>query len=170
MEMGDLHRKVLDRSKRGFAFTSALSIIVLLNLIAYPISLNMLDVFGSGASSRINPISYAPEVWLSLLALVFGTLIIVISIASESTPKLFDLFVGDFKSRLFIWSITLSSLENILLQLIHTQQTVLFDNLIFLNNYLLLPAFVILSIPYIFYILRYTKSSNVIDKLFAQNR
>lgn len=136
----------------------------------FAMPLNLLDYFGSGVISRVNLISYAPDVWLSLLALVFGTLIIVISIASESTPKLIDLFVGDYKSRLFIWLITLSSLEDILLQLIHTQETVFLDNLIFLNNYVLLPSFVLLSIPYIFYILKYTKNSNVIEKIYDENR
>ena len=158
------------RGRKGTAVMAALLILSVLNFAAFIIPGNLLDFFGTGTMSRINLISYAPEVWLSLLALVFGTLIIVISIASESTPKLIDLFVEDYKSRLFIWLITLSGLENIFLQLIHTQQTVFLDNLIFLNNYLLLPTFVVLSIPYIFYILKYTKNSNVIEKIFDDNR
>jgi len=158
------------RGSKGAALAAALATLIVLNAMVSALPLNLLDFFGTDTINRNNLISYAPEVWLSLLALVFGTLIIVISIASESTPKLIDLFVGDYKSRLFIWLISLSGLENIILQLIHTQQTVFFDNLIFLNNYVLLPAFVILSIPYIFYILKYTKSSNVIDKIFDENR
>ena len=38
-------------------------------------------------------LTFAPEIWGGVLATVLGTLIIVIAIAAESTPKLMDLFV-----------------------------------------------------------------------------
>lgn len=167
------HTPVRTRSfhrPKGLALVAAVTTLGVLNLAVYPLPVNLLVVFGTEESTHINLISYAPEVWLSLLAMVFGTLIIVISIASESTPKLIDLFVGDYKSRLFIWLITLAGLENIVLQLVHIKHTLFLDNLIFLNNYLLLPGFIITSIPYIFYILKYTKYSNVIDKLYLENK
>ena len=152
------------------AFLTSLLTIALLNGIAYFLPFNLLTFFGGNELDRNTIINYAPEVWLALLAFVFGTLIIVISIASESTPKLIDLFVKDYKSRYYIWIITISILQNVFLQLIHTRQTLFFDNLIYVNNYVLLPFFIILAIPYIFYILRYTKNSNVIDKIYEENR
>ena len=48
-------------------------------------------------------LTFAPEIWGGVLATVLGTLIIVIAIAAESTPKLMDLFVKDWVSLLFIW-------------------------------------------------------------------
>jgi hypothetical protein len=152
------------------AFLTALLSLATLNFFAYLVPFNFLTYFGGSELDRNTIINYAPEVWLALLAFVFGTLIIVISIASESTPKLIDLFVKDYKSRYYIWIITLSILQNVFLQLIHTQHTIFFDNLIYFNNYVLLPFFIVLAIPYIFYILRYTKNSNVIQKIYDENR
>jgi len=40
---------------------------------------------------------------------------------------------------------------------------------IFLNTYIFLPVALLLSIPYIFYILLYTKTSNVIEKIYSLN-
>lgn len=148
---------------------TALGIKLLLILIAYLWPDNLLKFFhaeGIGLSSVIN---FAPEVWLALLALVLGTLIIVISIAAASTPKLIDLFVTDIRSRLFVWLITISTAENILLQPTQGQNNIFMDNLIFFNNYLLLPIFSIISIPYIYYILSYTKNSNVIKLIVTEN-
>ena len=34
------------------------------------------------------PLDWAPEIWGGVLAMVLGTLIIVIAIAAESSPKL----------------------------------------------------------------------------------
>ena len=38
-------------------------------------------------------LDFAPEIWGGVLAMVLGTLILVIAIAAESSPKLMDLFV-----------------------------------------------------------------------------
>src|SRR5882757_1678507 len=84
------------------AFLTAMATLGILNLLAYFIPFNLLFYFGGENVDRNTIINYAPEVWLALLAFVFGTLIIVISIASESTPKLIDLFVKDYKSRYYI--------------------------------------------------------------------
>jgi hypothetical protein len=138
-------------------------------VIAYVLPVNLLDFSGNQSSDHYSLVDFAPEIWLSLLAFVFGTLIIVISIASEKTPKLIDLFVTEYWSRLFIWLIALSSMENIYLHFIHTQHAFFIDNFIFLNNYIFLPCFVIAAIPYIFYILKFTKSSNVIKKIYDEN-
>ncbi len=138
-------------------------------VVAYQLPFSILGKIGVSGEAHPALIAYAPEVWLSLLALVFGTLIIVVSIASENTPRLVDMFVGDPIGRLYIWMIMLSTLENIYLQIIADNPSTFFSNMIFINNYLVLPMSVLLAIPYTFYILKYTKNTNVIDHIFREN-
>ena len=40
-------------------------------------------------------VGFAPEVWQALLGMVLGTLILVISIAAQSIPKLIDFYMRD---------------------------------------------------------------------------
>lgn len=140
----------------------------ILILAAFVLPVDLQD-FAVGYSSGNRLADFTPEIWLSLMAFVFGTLIIVVSIASEKTPKLIDLFVTEYWSCLFIWLIALCSLENIFLHFLYSEGSSFIDNIIFLNNYVLLPGFIIAAIPYIFYILKYTKSSSVIKKIFGNN-
>jgi hypothetical protein len=114
-------------------------------------------------------IDFAPEVWLAVLSMVLGTLIIVISIASQSTPKLIDLYIKDKISLLYIWFIAISAGHNLILQLYFSSGAFSRQSSIILNTYVLLPLALVLAIPYILYILRYTKPSNVIDKIFQSN-
>lgn len=136
---------------------------------AYLLPVEILGYLGISGDMHAALIAYAPEVWLSLLALVFGTLIIVVSIASENTPRLVDMFTGDPLGRLYIWLIMLSTLENIYLQIVAGNPTAFFSNLIFVNNYILLPISVLSAIPYTFYILKFTKNTNVIAFIFEEN-
>lgn len=165
------HMKRLDKIVTNISPTlfTALAIKLSLILIAYVWPFDLYALFQSNGLTLNLIINYAPEVWLALLALVLGTLIIVISIAAASTPKLIDLFVTDARSRLFIWLIALSFAENILLQSGNSKGSIVFDNMIFVNNYLLLPLFSIIAIPYIYYILSYTKISNVIKIIYKEN-
>jgi hypothetical protein len=114
-------------------------------------------------------IDFAPEVWLGLLGLVLGTLIIVISVASQSTPKLIDLYTGDEVSLTYIWYIVISSIHNMFLQLISRIYPEHFKSSIMLNTYVLLPAALLVAVPYVLYILKYTKTSNVIEKIYTSN-
>lgn len=118
-----------------------------------------------------------PEIWLSLLALVLGTLIIVISIASQSTPKLIDIYLTDSFSLSYVWFITAGSLHNLLVDFFIT---IYIDNnaeklhaskfSALFNFYLMLPIALTLAIPYILYILRYTQTKNVVDKIYKDNK
>ncbi|MEX2233076.1 MAG: hypothetical protein WD824_13015 [Cyclobacteriaceae bacterium] len=156
------------RLKNTTPIAMAIFVKAILILIAYLLPVNLLDRLGSGATDY-SLMDSAPEIWLSLLAFVFGTLIIVISIASEKAPKLIDLFVAEYWSQLFIWLIALSGMENIYLHFVHSGHAMFSSNLVFLNNYIFLPCLVIVAIPYIFYILKFTKSSNVIKKIYDEN-
>jgi hypothetical protein len=118
---------------------------------------------------RQTGIDFAPEVWLSLLSLVLGTLIIVISIASQNTPKLIDLYIKDRISLVYIWFLASCVAHNLWLQFFLSSNDISHMGSIFLNTYIFLPIALLLSIPYIFYILLYTKTSNVIEKIFSLN-
>ena len=112
-------------------------------------------------------LTLAPEIWGGVLATVLGTLIIVIAIAAESTPKLMDLFVKDWVSLLFIWFLILASIHATIIMYYFGPMERLSS--VILNTYLYLPISSMLSLPYIFYILLYSKTDNVIKKLYSLN-
>jgi hypothetical protein len=150
-------------------FLAAIAIKSLFIYVGYTAPVDLQKWVTINLSVKQGVINFAPEVWLSLLALVFGTLIIVISIASEKTPKLIDLFVSDSRSRIYIWLITLSSLEAVVLQLIEAPESFTLANAIFFNCFIFLPLMIVLAIPYTFYILKYTRISDVIRKIYSEN-
>ena len=112
-------------------------------------------------------LTFAPEIWGGVLATVLGTLIIVIAIAAESTPKLMDLFVKDWVSLIFIWFLILASIHATVIMYYFAPMERLSS--VMLNTYVYLPASSMLSLPYIFYILLYSKTDNVIKKLYTLN-
>ena len=112
-------------------------------------------------------LTFAPEIWGGVLATVLGTLIIVIAIAAESTPKLMDLFVRDWISLIFIWFLILASIHSTIIMYYFEPMDRLSS--VMLNTYIYLPLSSILSLPYIFYILLYSKTDNVIKKLYSLN-
>ncbi len=109
----------------------------------------------------------APETWLSLLSLILGTLVIVISIASQRTPKLIDFYLQEWISLYYIWFIVMAAC--------HPAISSTFGDLQYrpsseiLNFYVFLPVSILLALPYIFYILRYTKTDQVINTIFRKN-
>ena len=60
-------------------------------------------------------LGFAPEIWGGVLAMVLGTLIIVIAIAAESSPKLMDLFVKDWLSLSYVLFLIISSLHAVVI-------------------------------------------------------
>ncbi len=112
-------------------------------------------------------LTFAPEIWGGVLATVLGTLIIVIAIAAESTPKLMDLFVRDWISLIFIWFLILASIHSTIIMYYFEPMDRLSS--VMLNTYIYLPLSSVLSLPYIFYILLYSKTDNVIKKLYSLN-
>lgn len=137
-------------------------------LLFVPVDLSL--EFHSSIDDTYFFIEFAPEIWLTLLSLILGTLIIVISIASQSNPKLIDYYLGDYPSLYYIWLITIGGMENIYMQLNLAINSIYWNNVIFMNVYMILPLAVLGGIPYTFYILSYTKTSNVISKIFLENR
>ena len=54
---------------------------------------------------------FSAEVWQALLGMILGTLILVISIASQSIPKLIDLYMKDLPSLIYVWFLIVSGME-----------------------------------------------------------
>ena len=135
----------------------------------YPQIISLLEEFfdiSKDAHGAVD-LTFAPEIWGGVLATVLGTLIIVIAIAAESTPKLMDLFVRDWVSLIFIWFLILASIHSTIIMYYFEPMNRLSS--VVLNTYIYLPLSSILSLPYIFYILLYSKTDNVIKKLYSLN-
>ena len=135
----------------------------------YPQIISLIEyLFGLGKESHdAVDLTFAPEIWGGVLATVLGTLIIVIAIAAESTPKLMDLFVKDWVSLLFIWFLIIASIHATIIMYYFGPMERLSS--VILNTYVYLPISSMLSLPYIFYILLYSKTDNVIKKLYSFN-
>ncbi|MCS5640647.1 MAG: hypothetical protein NZ709_03980, partial [Candidatus Marinimicrobia bacterium] len=98
---------LLDRYRSLTSFIIVFFSIVLLDFLFNLCSINLLGLINrilqtNGVAFSAVNMEFAPEVWLSLLGLVLGTLIIVISIASQNTPKLIDLYMHDWRSLFYI--------------------------------------------------------------------
>lgn len=156
--------------KSVVVFTAVIVVWSVLHFILIWVPIDLSLEFHSSIDDTYFFIEFAPEIWLTLLSLILGTLIIVISIASQSNPKLIDYYLGDYPSLYYIWGITIGGMENIYMQLNLAVNSVYWNNVIFMNVYLILPLAVLGGIPYTFYILSYTKTSNVISKIFLENR
>ena len=113
-------------------------------------------------------IGFAPEVWQALLGMVLGTLILVISIASQSIPKLIDFYMKDIRSLLYIWFLIISGGHALIIKIYGEIGLVREPSRIF-NTHVLLTICSIIAFPYVFYILRYTKPTNIIDRIYKEN-
>lgn len=169
--------KLIRKYQSGFILLIVIGTVLLVdtlfaNLFSNRIDLIFANTLGEKQHQVISQeiIQFAPEAWLSLLGLVLGTLIIVISVASQSTPKLIDLYANDRTSLLYVWYIVVGSVHNMFLQLFSKVDPIFFKSSMLLNTYLMLPAALLMAVPYVLYILRYTKTSNVIERIFADNQ
>ena len=108
-------------------------------------------------------LGFAPEIWGGVLAMVLGTLIIVIAIAAESSPKLMDLFVKDWLSLSYVWFLIIASLHAVVI-MFYVGPLGRVSSVI-LNIYVYLFIGSIFTLPYIFYILLYSKTSNVVSTI-----
>jgi len=113
-------------------------------------------------------VGFAPEVWQALLGMVLGTLILVISIASQSIPKLIDLYMKNIPSLLYIWFLIISGCHALIVKIYGEIGLVRESSRIF-NTHFLLTISAIFAFPYVFYILRYTKPTNIISLIYKTN-
>ena len=121
------------------------------------------------SQAAITMMDFAPEVWVGILALVLGTLVIVISIASQSTPKLIDLYMRDWVSLMYVWFISLTLVHNLILQFVVGDWDPERTSSIILSTGVFLPLSALLAVPYIFYILGLTRPDHVIQQIHTEN-
>lgn len=170
---------IFRKNQSAITFLFVITIVMFFDFLLFSVlphaQLSMLDTYFETHPKDLD-ISL-PEIWLSLLALVLGTLIIVISIASQSTPKLIDIYLKDSFSLSYVWFITAGSLHNLFVDFFITiyignddpERLHNFKFSALLNSYVMLPIALTLAIPYILYILRYTQTKNVVDKIYKDN-
>ena len=125
--------------------------------------------------SGVNPggfeeldVGFAPEVWQALLGMILGTLILVISIASQSIPKLIDIYMKNVPSLLYIWFLIVSGGHALIIKIYGEIGLVREPSRIF-NTHFLLTICSIIAFPYVFYILRQTKPTNIINRIYNTN-
>ncbi len=110
-------------------------------------------------------LSFAPEVWLSILALVLGTLIVTITIAAQAVPRLIDLFMDDWMSLFYAWFLIFCAAHAIFLNKIPTERV----SSVIYNNFVLMPISILAAFPYIYYVLGRTKPATIIAVIVRDN-
>ena len=113
-------------------------------------------------------LGFVPEVWQALLGVVLGTLILVISIASQSIPKLIDLYMKDLVSLFYVWFLIIAGIHALVIKIYAEMGWVRESSRMF-NSHILFSLSSIIAFPYIYYILRYTKPSNIINRIYRNN-
>lgn len=159
--------------------TSASLFVVVLTVTMFDIIFNaylfepykgLIEVFSGSPPEGFENVDmgFSAEVWQALLAMVLGTLILVISIASQSIPKLIDLYMKDLPSLVYVWFLIVSGTHALLVNLYADIDLVRPSSRVY-NTHILLLVSCFFAFPYIFYILRYTKPSNVINRIYNNN-
>jgi hypothetical protein len=144
------------------AFILALSLIIAGDFVAYFIV--------SALPIAITPqlaedLSFAPETWLGVVSMIIGTLVVIITIASQVVPRMIDVYMNDWRSLLYAWFLILSALH---LMIFHKLVGLRPSSGLY-NIFILLPISIALAFPYIYYILAMTKPSTIIRKIFNEN-
>ena len=169
--MGNLFTLIIHLSSLQFRYRTFVSFMIMLffvivsDVLFYHYFPSIIDYFNQNYSIDLsNPetidLGFAPEIWGGVIAMVIGTLIIVIAIAAESSPKLMDLIVKEWFSLLYVWFLILASLHAVLI-MFYVEPLGRVSSSV-LNTYIYLFLGSIFTLPYIFYILLYSKTSNVI--------
>ncbi|MBD1209078.1 MAG: hypothetical protein H9535_11640 [Ignavibacteria bacterium] len=115
--------------------------------------------------SVLMDMSFAPETWLGVVSMIIGTLVVIITIASQVVPRMIDVYMNDWRSLLYAWFLVLSALHAIIIQKLMEIR----PSSGLYNTFVLLPLSLILAFPYIYYILAMTKPSTIIRKIYNEN-
>jgi hypothetical protein len=142
-------------------------LIVAVGVMLGDVVMSLLPVFS--VSGNVNMIildmSFAPEVWMGVVSMVIGTLVVVISLASQVVPRMIDVYVSDWRSLLYAWFLVLSTIHAVIMSKFITGR----PSSSAFNLFVLMPISMILAFPYIFYILKMTKPSTIIRKIYAES-
>ncbi|MCS6807626.1 MAG: hypothetical protein RML40_02945 [Bacteroidota bacterium] len=116
-------------------------------------------------SEVMQDVSFAPETWLGIVSLIIGTLVVIITIASQVVPRMIDVYMNDWRSLLYAWFLVLSASHAI----VAYKFTAIRPSSAFYNTFILMSLSIVLTFPYIYYILAMTKPSTIIRKIYVEN-
>ncbi len=148
------------RYNSSFSFLMILLVIILTDIIFHSIYQDWISWLNATFGVRLEAhkaisLDFAPEIWGGVLAMVLSTLIIVIAIAAENTPKLIDLYLKDWPSLFYIWFLIISSMHAIFIMFY--AEALNRPSSVMLNVYGFLFIASFSALPYVFYILLYSK-------------
>jgi uncharacterized membrane protein YhaH (DUF805 family) len=109
--------------------------------------------------------SFSPEVWMGVVSMIIGTLVVIITIASQVVPRMIDIYMSDWRSLLYAWLLILSTIHAIVM----SKFVGIRPSSAAYNTFALLPLCLLLAFPYIFYILAMTKPSTIIRRIYKDN-
>lgn len=109
--------------------------------------------------------SFSPEVWMGVVSMIIGTLVVIITIASQVVPRMIDVYMSDWRSLLYAWFLVLSTIHAILVSKFIGVRP---SSAVY-NTFILLPMSLLFAFPYIFYILAMTKPSTIIRRIYKEN-
>lgn len=130
----------------------------------FPIYTDFLLNIGANPDWTQLDVGFAPIVWLSFFAIVLGSLTIVITFAAQNVPKLIDLYMDHWPSLLFVWWSAACLVHALSIKVLSEGGIQIIPSLVF-NFHVLLAVSLVIGFPFIFSILRSTKTSNVIENL-----
>ncbi|HBR60611.1 MAG: hypothetical protein QGG03_03450 [SAR324 cluster bacterium] len=130
----------------------------------FPVYTDFLLNIGANADWTQLDVGFAPIVWLSFFAIVLGSLTIVITFAAQNVPKLIDLYMDHWPSLLFVWWSAACLVHVLSIKVLSEGGIQIIPSLVF-NFHVLLAVSLAIGFPFVFSILRSTKTSNVIENL-----
>ena len=130
----------------------------------FPVYTDFLLNIGANVDWTQLDVGFAPIVWLSFFAIVLGSLTIVITFAAQNVPKLIDLYMDHWPRLLFVWWSAACLVHALSIKVLAEGGIQIIPSLVF-NFHVLLAVSLVIGFPFIFSILRSTKTSNVIENL-----
>jgi hypothetical protein len=118
------------------------------------------------SDSQLFDVDALSGIWLALISLALGTLLLVISIASQSIPRLVDLYLHNRLSLLFIWFLILGAAHSLVVMQCATVPTGYAIKVF--NLLVLLPIGLLSLFPYTCHILKQSKPDHIIQQIYAQ--
>ncbi|MBC8260053.1 MAG: hypothetical protein H8E38_13645 [SAR324 cluster bacterium] len=161
-------RALLTRSRSQYAallvFSGMLLADTLFRVYIFPLYSKFLINNGASPAWTELDVGFAPIVWLSFFAIILGSLTIVITFASQNVPKLIDLYMDHWASLFFVWWAVACLIHAFTIKILAETGVDIVASLVF-NYHILLAVSLVIGFPFIFTILRSTKTSNVIENL-----
>ena len=130
----------------------------------FPVYTDFLLNIGANPDWTQLDVGFAPIVWLSFFAIILGSLTIVITFAAQNVPKLIDLYMDHWPSLLFVWWSAACLVHALSIKVLAEGGIQIIPSLVF-NFHVLLAVSLVIGFPFVFSILRSTKTSNVIENL-----